>query len=126
MSMAHANRLSRGDLRRNARLERLRRVVSHDCAVLAVELADDIQVVVVCDHDSRVLARRTWRCRPWQLDRALGWWSPVSRPGTAGGWWSSRPPGWGWRSSGCSRCWWVGPARLGTSPGTRATTKTLC
>jgi len=48
-------------------------VVSHDRAVLAVDLADDTQVVVVCDNDSRVLARRTWRCRPWQLDRALGW-----------------------------------------------------
>jgi hypothetical protein len=100
--MAHANRLSRGDLRRNARLERLRGVVGCDRAVLAVDLADDTQVVVVCDHDSRVLARRTWRCRPWQLGKALGWgwpwragraspvwWSPVSRPGTAGGGWSS-------------------------------------
>jgi transposase len=73
MSMAHANRLSRGDVRRNARLERLRGVVSRDRAVLAVDLADDKQVVVVCDHDSRVLARRTWRCRPWQLDQALQW-----------------------------------------------------
>jgi transposase len=73
MSVAHANRLSRGDLRRNARLERLRGVVSRDRAVLAVDLADDTQVVVVCDHDSRVLARRTWRCRPWQLGKALGW-----------------------------------------------------
>src|SRR5512132_1851024 len=99
MSMAHANRLSRGDVRRNARLDRLRGVVSHDRAVLAVDVADDTQVVVVCDHDSRVLARLTWRCRPWQLGKALewgwawpagraspAWWSPVSRPGTAGGW----------------------------------------
>jgi transposase len=98
MSVTHANRLSRGDLRRNARLERLRGVVSRDRAVLAVDLADDKQVVVVCDHDSRVLARRTWRCRPWQLGKALVggwawhtgraspvWWSPASRPGTAGG-----------------------------------------
>jgi hypothetical protein len=60
------------DVRRNARLDRLRRVVSRDRAVLAVDLADDKQVVVVCDHDSRVLARRTWRCRPWQLGKALG------------------------------------------------------
>ena len=70
--MAHANRLSRGDVRRNARLDRLRGVVSRDRAVLAVDLAEDKQVVVVCDHDSRVLARRTWRCRPWQLGKALG------------------------------------------------------
>ena len=101
--MAHANRLSRGDVRRNARLDRLRRVVSRDHAVLAVDLADDTQVVVVCDHDSRVLARRTWRCRPcswigrwgggwrWRAGTASpAWWLPVNRPGTAGGWWSSR------------------------------------
>src|SRR5918995_2531368 len=87
MSVAHANRLSRGDLRRNARLDRLRGVVSHDRAVLAVDLADDKQVVVVCDHDSRVLARRTWRCRPLQLDRALGW-------------------GWRWRDGRASPGWW--------------------
>jgi transposase len=86
MSMAHANRLSRGDVRRNARVDRLRGVVSGDHAVLAVDLADDIQVVVVCDHDSRVLARRTWRCRPWQLDKALGWGLAVAcRQGFAGG-----------------------------------------
>ena len=45
--MTHANRLSRGDLRRNARLERLRGVVSHDRVVLAVDLADDKQVVIL-------------------------------------------------------------------------------
>jgi hypothetical protein len=38
--MAHANQLSRGDVRRNARLDRLRGVVSRDRAVLAVDLAD--------------------------------------------------------------------------------------
>jgi len=53
--MAHARRVSRGDVRRNARLDRLRGVVSRDRAVLAVDLADDKQVVVVCDHDSGVL-----------------------------------------------------------------------
>jgi hypothetical protein len=50
--VAHASRLSRGDVGRNARLDRLRGVVSGDRAVLAVDLADDQQVVVVCDHDS--------------------------------------------------------------------------
>jgi transposase len=96
--MAHANRLSRGDLRRNARLERLRRVVSHDRAVLAVDLADDKQVVVVCDHDSRVLARRTWRCRPWQLGKALGWGLGVAcRQGFAGVVVACEPTGHRWR-----------------------------
>jgi transposase len=83
--MAHANRLSRGDVGRNARLNRLRGMVSRDGAVLAVDLADDKQVVVVCDHDSRVLARRTWRCRSWQLGKALGWGLAVAcRQGFAG------------------------------------------
>ena len=96
--MAHANRLSRGDVRRNARLDRLRRVVSRDHAVLAVDLADDTQVVVVCDHDSRVLARRTWRCRPWQLDRALRWGLAVAcRHGFAGVVVACEPTGHRWR-----------------------------
>jgi transposase len=98
MSVAHANRLSRGDLRRNARLERLRGVVSRDRAVLAVDLADDTQVVVVCDHDSRVLARRTWRCRPWQLGKALGWGlAAASRRGFAGVVVACEPTGHRWR-----------------------------
>jgi transposase len=98
MSVTHANRLSRGDLRRNARLERLRGVVSHDRAVLAVDLADDKQVAVVCDHDSRVLARRTWRCRPWQLGRALEWGLGVAdRQGFAGVVVACEPTGHRWR-----------------------------
>lgn len=96
--MAHANRLSRGDRRRNARLERLRGVVSGDRVVLAVDLADDTQVVVVCDHDSWVLARRSWRCRPWQLDRALGWGLAVAcRHGLAGVVVACEPTGHRWR-----------------------------
>jgi transposase len=30
-------------------------------------------MVVVCDHDSRVLARRTFRCKAWDLGAALDW-----------------------------------------------------
>jgi transposase len=96
--MAHASCLSRGDVRRNARLDRLRGVVSRDRAVLAVDLADDKQVVVVCDHDSRVLARRTWRCRPWQLDRALRWGlATACRQGFAGVVVACEPTGHRWR-----------------------------
>jgi transposase len=96
--VAHASCLSRGDLRRNARLERLRGVVGRDRAVLAVDLADDKQVVVVCDHDSRVLARRTWRCRPWQLGKALGWGLAVARrQGFAGVVVACEPTGHRWR-----------------------------
>jgi transposase len=30
-------------------------------------------MVVVTDHDSRVLARRTFRCRAWEMGAALDW-----------------------------------------------------
>lgn len=71
--MANGRRLSRGDNRRNARLTRLREVLPVEHAVLALDLADDKQVFALTDHDSRVLARRTVRCRPWQLGEAIEW-----------------------------------------------------
>jgi transposase len=73
MSMGKRNGLSRGDARRNARLIRMRGIVRHDLAILAIDLADTKQVVALCDHDSRVFARRTVRGRAWQLEEALGW-----------------------------------------------------
>lgn len=71
--MSNGRRLSRGDNRRNARLDRLREVLPREHAVLALDLADDKQVFALTDHDSRVLARRTVRCRPWQLADAIEW-----------------------------------------------------
>lgn len=71
--MGKRNGLSRGDARRNARLIRMRGVVRHDLAILAIDLADAKQVLALCDHDSRVLARRTVRGRAWQLEEALRW-----------------------------------------------------
>lgn len=65
--------LSRGDRRRNERLAGLRAVVSPDRAIVAIDLADDKQAVVVTDHDSRVLARRRVRARAWQLGPTLQW-----------------------------------------------------
>jgi transposase len=73
MSVSKRSGLSRGDARRNARLLRMRGVVRHDRAILAIDLADTKQVLALCDHDSRVLARRTVRGRAWQLDEAIGW-----------------------------------------------------
>jgi hypothetical protein len=58
MSMGKRNGLSRGDARRNARLLRMRGVVRPDLAILAIDLADTTQALVLCDHESRVLARR--------------------------------------------------------------------
>lgn len=71
--MSEVRRLSRGDGRRNARLGRLRAVLSPQHAVLGLDLADDKQVFALTDHDSKVLARRTVRCRPWQLAEAIAW-----------------------------------------------------
>jgi transposase len=69
MSVSNRRGLSRGDKRRNARLTRLREVLPREHAILALDLADDKQVFALTDHDSRVLARRTVRCRPGQLGR---------------------------------------------------------
>jgi transposase len=81
MSVGKRSRLSRGDARRNARIQRLRAVVRPELAVLAVDLADAKQAVVICDHDGRVLARRTFRCRAWELDRAVSWGQQHARAG---------------------------------------------
>ncbi|MHB1010666.1 MAG: IS110 family RNA-guided transposase [Propionibacteriaceae bacterium] len=51
-------------------------------AIVGIDLADRKQMVVVCDHDSRVLARRTFRCKAWDLGDALGW--AADRAGRAG------------------------------------------
>ena len=61
--MGNASGVSRGDRNRNARLARLRALVPTQNAIVGVDLADRKQTVVVCDHDSKVLARRTFRCR---------------------------------------------------------------
>ena len=71
--MSNRRGLSRGDRRRNARLVRLRGLLPREHAIVAIDLADDKQVLAVTDHDSRVLARRTLRCRAWELGAALRW-----------------------------------------------------
>jgi len=71
--MNNGNGVSRGDRNRNSRLVRLRELVPVENAIVGIDLADDKQMVVVCDHDSRVLARRTFRCKAWDLGSALDW-----------------------------------------------------
>src|SRR3954453_5013170 len=71
--MANGSGVSRGDRNRNARLARLRVLVPVTHAIVGINLADSKQMVVVTDHDSRVLARRTFRCRAWDLGAALDW-----------------------------------------------------
>ena len=71
--MTNGNGVSRGDRNRNARLARLRELVPLDNAIVGIDLADRKQMVVVTDHDSKVLARRTFRCKAWDLGAALDW-----------------------------------------------------
>jgi transposase len=71
--------LSRGDKRRNAKLAELRRLVPVDNAILGIDLADKKQAVVVCDHDSQVLARTTVKARAWELGPVLDWARRVAR-----------------------------------------------
>jgi transposase len=63
--------VSRGDRNRNARLARVLVPVTN--AIVGIDLADSKQMVVVTDHDSKVLARKTFRCRAWDLGTALDW-----------------------------------------------------
>ena len=71
--MGNGSGVSRGDRNRNARLGRLRGLVPVTNAIVGVDLAGVRQMVVVCDHDSKALARRTFRCRAWDLGAALDW-----------------------------------------------------
>jgi|GEM_PF-295228 len=69
--MGQGTRLSAADRRRNARLARLRELVPTGNAILGIDLADDRQYAVLCDHDSRVLKRWTVTGKAWQLGRLL-------------------------------------------------------
>ncbi|MFI7066038.1 IS110 family transposase [Kribbella sp. NPDC050124] len=99
--MVNGSGVSRGDRNRNARLARLRELVPTENAIVGIDLADKKQMVVVCDHDSRVLARKTFRCRAWDLGVALGW---AAQRAAANGWAgvtvSCEPTGHRWRVLG--------------------------
>ena len=71
--MSNGSGVSRGDRNRNARLARLRTAVPVTNAIVGIDLADRKQMVVVTDHDSKVLARRTFRVKAWDLGAALDW-----------------------------------------------------
>ena len=71
--MSDRSGVSRGDRNRNARLARLREAVPVTNAIAGIDLADSKQMVVVTDHESRVLARRVFRRRAWELGAALDW-----------------------------------------------------
>jgi transposase len=99
--MTHGNGVSRGDRNRNARLARLRELVPLENAIVGIDLADKKQMVVVTDHDSKVLARRTFRCRAWDLGLALDWAANrAAAKGFAGVTVACEPTGHRWRVLG--------------------------
>ena len=99
--MGNASGVSRGDRNRNARLARLRALVPVENAIVGIDLADKKQMVVVTDHDSKVLARRTFRCRAWDLGVALDWAADrATAKGFAGVTVSCEPTGHRWRVLG--------------------------
>ncbi len=99
--MTNGSGVSRGDRNRNARLSRLRSAVPVSNAVVGIDLADRKQMVVVCDHDSRVLARRTFRCKAWDLGAALDWAGDrATRAGFGGVTVACEPTGHRWRVLG--------------------------
>ena len=99
--MSNRNGISRGDRNRNTRLSRLRVLVPACNAIVGIDLADKKQMVVVTDHDSKVLARRTFRCRAWDLGVALDWAADrAARAGFAGVTVSCEPTGHRWRVLG--------------------------
>jgi transposase len=74
--------VTRGDKRRNQRLEELRRLVPRENALVGVDLAEDKQALAVTDHDSRVLARKTVRSTlAHQLGDELDWAVEQARRG---------------------------------------------
>ena len=99
--MSHGSGVSRGDRNRNARLSRLREAVPVTNAVVGIDLADRKQMLVVTDHDSKVLARRTFRCKAWDLGAALDWAAErAARAGFAGVTVAAEPTGHRWRVLG--------------------------
>jgi transposase len=99
--MVNGSGVSRGDRNRNARLARLRELVPLENAMVGIDLADKKQMVVVTDHESRVLARKTFRCRAWDLGLALDWAAERARAkGFAGVTVSCEPTGHRWRVLG--------------------------
>jgi transposase len=70
-------------------------------AIVGIDLADGKQMVVVTDHDSKVLAGKTFRCHAWDLGAALDWaGKQASSQGFAGVTVVCEPTGHRWRVLG--------------------------
>ena len=89
---------SRGDKRRNAKLGVLRELVAVGNAILGIDLAAEKQVLVLADHDSRVLARKRVQAKAWDLGPVLDWACRVAyKHGFAGVTVGCEPTGHRWR-----------------------------
>ena len=71
--MGKGSGTTRGDVRRNARRERLRGLLPRDGAVIGIDLGEDKQALAVTGPDVRVLARKTVRVKAFRLGAALDW-----------------------------------------------------
>ena len=97
--MAQRSGLTRGDRRRNGRIEALRAVVRPDRAVLSIDLGEDKQVAVLIDHDCRVLGRRVVKAKAHRLGGLLAWAGELAgRQGFSGVVVACEPTGHRWRS----------------------------
>jgi transposase len=82
-------------------LARLRAAVPVTNAIVGIDLADRKQMLVVTDHDSKVLARRTFRVKAWDLGAALDWAAErAAKAGFAGVTVACEPTGHRWRVLG--------------------------
>ena len=70
-------------------------------AIVGIDLADRKQMVVITDHDSKVLARRTFRVKAWDLGAALDWAAErAAKAGFVGVTVACEPTGHRWRVLG--------------------------
>jgi transposase len=76
-------------------------VVPVQNAIVGIDLADKKQMVVVVDHDLKVLAGKTLRCRAWELGTAWDWAGErAAAKGFAGVRVACEPTGHRWRVLG--------------------------
>ena len=97
--MAQRSGLTRGDRRRNDRIEVVRAVIRPDRAILAIDLGEEKQVAALMDHDGRVLGRRTVLVKAHALGGMLAWAAgQAARHGFASVVVGCEPTGHRWRS----------------------------
>ena len=97
--MAQRSGLTRGDRRRNDRIEVVRMVIRPDRAILASDLGEEKQVAALMDHDGRVLGRRTVLVKAHALGGMLAWAAgQAARHGFASVVVGCEPTGHRWRS----------------------------